>query len=172
MGGGCDKTENSAFLSTKCRVGSFVSLLFMQKWHKLVPDFVKIINGTPQLQSHICLNSKFLVCLFLYQTVLFITEIFLPCPISHILRINHTTIASAATPILMLICSLVPSRESSQKRKTQYCSPPWNYMFRSAAFDVVNYIHFFTKRPNLLRRSTVLRLPLQLVFPGPKISHG
>ncbi len=39
-------------------------------------------------------------------------------------------------------------------------------LFRSAAFDIVNINSIFTKQPILERRSTVLSLPLQLVFLG------
>ncbi len=36
----------------------------------------------------------------------------------------------------------------------------------SAAFDIENIIYFFTKQATLIRRSTELSLPFQLVFPG------
>jgi len=38
--------------------------------------------------------------------------------------------------------------------------------FRSAAFDKRNIINFVTKQAPLMRRSTIVNLPLQLVFPG------
>ena len=38
--------------------------------------------------------------------------------------------------------------------------------FGSAAFDIENIICFLTKRATLMRRSTVLSLPPQLVFSG------
>jgi hypothetical protein len=44
--------------------------------------------------------------------------------------------------------------------------PPCTNQFRSAPFDIENIIYFLTKNAALLRRSTVLSLPLQLVFPG------
>jgi hypothetical protein len=34
------------------------------------------------------------------------------------------------------------------------------------SFNMANNIYFFTKQATLMRRSTVLSLPLQLVFPG------
>jgi hypothetical protein len=34
-----------------------------------------------------------------------------------------------------------------------------------AAFDIANIIYFFTKQVTLMRRSTIISLPLQLVFP-------
>ncbi len=58
-----------------------------------------------------------------------------------------------------------PSREPLLKGKAQYSSPPCT---SSAPFDNTNIIHFFTKQATLLRRSIVLSLPLQLVFPGPR----
>jgi hypothetical protein len=52
----------------------------------------------------------------------------------------------------------------------QYSWPPCTNLFRSAAFDIANIIYFFTKQATLMRRSTVLNLPLQLVFPAIAIS--
>ncbi len=60
-----------------------------------------------------------------------------------------------------------PSREPLLNGKDQYGWPPWTNTFRSAAFDYAKNIYFFTKQATLMRRSTVLSLPVQLVFPGP-----
>jgi hypothetical protein len=49
--------------------------------------------------------------------------------------------------------------------KAQYDWPPCT-KFRSSHFDIENIIYLFTKQANLVRRSTVLSLPSQLVFPG------
>ncbi len=38
-------------------------------------------------------------------------------------------------------------------------------LFRSAALEIENIFYFFTKQATPMRRSTVLRFPLQLVFP-------
>jgi hypothetical protein len=40
-------------------------------------------------------------------------------------------------------------------------------LFGSAHFCIENIIYFFTKHCNLMRLSTVLSLPHQLVFPAP-----
>jgi hypothetical protein len=45
----------------------------------------------------------------------------------------------------------------------QYSLPPCTNLF---AFETENIIYSLTKRANLIRRSTVLSLPLQLVFPA------
>ncbi len=59
----------------------------------------------------------------------------------------------------------VLSKEPLLKGKAQYNWPPCTNLFRTAAFDI-DIIYLFTKQPTLERRSTVLSLPLQLVFPG------
>ncbi len=50
--------------------------------------------------------------------------------------------------------------------KAQYSWPPSPDKLRSAAFDNANIVYFFTKQATIMRRSTVLSLPLQIVFPG------
>ncbi len=58
-------------------------------------------------------------------------------------------------------------REPLLKGMAQYSSPPCTNWFKSAAFDIANIIYFLTKQDTLMRWSTVLSLPLQLVvFPG------
>ncbi len=52
------------------------------------------------------------------------------------------------------------------KGKAQYNSPPCPNKLRSAALDTTNIIYFFTKQATLMRRSTMLSLPLHLVFPS------
>jgi hypothetical protein len=63
------------------------------------------------------------------------------------------------------------SRESLMKDKAQHSEPPFTNKFRSEGFDIENIIYFFYKTCYLdvLRRSTVLSLPLHLVFPGPHV---
>ncbi len=50
------------------------------------------------------------------------------------------------------------SRESLQKGTYRYNLPPCSNQFKSSAFT--EYISFFTKHAILMRRSTVLNLPL------------
>jgi len=45
-------------------------------------------------------------------------------------------------------------------------------LFRAAAFDIANIIYFFSKQAALMRRPTVLSLPLQLVFPDIGIKYS
>ncbi len=49
---------------------------------------------------------------------------------------------------------------------TEGGGPPCTNKFRSTAFHTENIFFFFTKQPTLMRRSTVLGLPLQKKFPG------
>jgi hypothetical protein len=64
-----------------------------------------------------------------------------------------------------IILTIAQTRETLLKGKVQYSWPPYTTYFRSAAFDVANITYFFTKQASLMRRSTLLSLPLQLVFP-------
>jgi hypothetical protein len=57
-------------------------------------------------------------------------------------------------------------KEHQLKGNAQYSLPPYTSKFGSAAFDIENIIYFLTKQASQMRRSTVLSLPLQLVFPG------
>ncbi len=41
-----------------------------------------------------------------------------------------------------------------------------NYLIQISCFSIEKFIHLFTVQATLLRRSTVLSLPLKLVFPG------
>ncbi len=50
--------------------------------------------------------------------------------------------------------------------KAQYNSPPCSHQFRSAALDIPNIIYFYTKQATLMRRSTIVSLPLKSVFPS------
>jgi hypothetical protein len=70
--------------------------------------------------------------------------------------------------IIIWFCSYdMPSaREPLLKGKAQYSWPPCNNRFMSAPFIFQILFTFFTKQPTLMRRSTVLRLPLQLGFPA------
>jgi len=43
--------------------------------------------------------------------------------------------------------------------------------FGSAVFDIESIIYFLTKRATLMRRSTVLNLPLQLAIPGSSLEN-
>ncbi len=52
------------------------------------------------------------------------------------------------------------------KGKVLYNWPPCTYQLRSVAFDKANIIPFLQKLATLMRRSIVLCLPFQLVFPG------
>ncbi len=51
------------------------------------------------------------------------------------------------------------------KGKDHYELPPCTYQFRLVTFDIKTIMHFFTKQAAFMRRSTVLSLPLQVVFP-------
>jgi hypothetical protein len=62
---------------------------------------------------------------------------------------------------LLLSMNNSSTREALLKRKYQYGWPPCTYLFRSAAFQTETKFSFFTKQPILMRRSTVLSLPLQ-----------
>ncbi len=57
-------------------------------------------------------------------------------------------------------------REPLLKGKASYSWPPCTNYFRSAAFDTSNIIYLLTNQANFMRRSTVLSLSLQLVFPA------
>jgi hypothetical protein len=57
-------------------------------------------------------------------------------------------------------------REPFLKGKAQYLWPPSTSKFRSAPYTLKNLIIYCTKQATLMRRSTVLSLPLQSVFPG------
>ncbi len=59
---------------------------------------------------------------------------------------------------------LTKAKELSRKGKAQYCRPPCTNLFRSAAFDFANILDYLIKQVPIMRRSTVLSLPLQLVF--------
>ncbi len=61
---------------------------------------------------------------------------------------------------------IVVIREPLLKGKAQYFWPPRTKQLRSDAFDNTNIIYFFTKQSNLMRRSTLLTLSLQVVFSG------
>jgi hypothetical protein len=50
------------------------------------------------------------------------------------------------------------------KWKARYIRPPCTRYITSTSFDNANIIYFFTKQVSLMRRSTVLSLPTQLVF--------
>ncbi len=52
------------------------------------------------------------------------------------------------------------------KWKAQYIRPPFDNSFRSTVLDSANIVFFFTKPAILIRRSTVLSIPFQLVFPA------
>ncbi len=58
------------------------------------------------------------------------------------------------------------TRESLVKGKGQYSLTPCTNLFRPAGSDIVNIIYFYIKEAGSNRRSTVLSLPLQFVFPG------
>ncbi len=58
------------------------------------------------------------------------------------------------------------TREASLKGKAQYSSPLCTNKFESAQIDIGNIIYLFIKQATLMRRSTILSLPLQSVFPG------
>jgi hypothetical protein len=57
-------------------------------------------------------------------------------------------------------------REPLLKWKAQNNWPSCANRFRSAAFGSTNFIYFIKKQATLVRRSTILSLPLQLVFPA------
>jgi len=57
-------------------------------------------------------------------------------------------------------------RESLLKGKDLYSWPPCTNKFRSVIFILKLYFSFFTKHLILMRRSTVLNLPLQLGCPA------
>jgi hypothetical protein len=57
------------------------------------------------------------------------------------------------------------ARELLLKVKTRNSWPPCTNYFRWAHFDIANIFYFNTKQAILMRRSTVLSRPLQLVFP-------
>ncbi len=60
----------------------------------------------------------------------------------------------------------IGSREPLPKGKAQCNRPHCNNLFRLATLGIRNITSFLTKQSTLMRRSTVLRLPLKLVFPG------
>ncbi len=62
------------------------------------------------------------------------------------------------------------ARETLLKGKALYSWHPCTNLFRSEPFYIENIIYILTKQATLIRRSTVLSLPLQLVFPGRNIS--
>jgi hypothetical protein len=55
-------------------------------------------------------------------------------------------------------------RESLLKGNAQYSRPPCTNQFSSAAFDTENSVYSFARQATLMRRSTVLSLPLQFVW--------
>jgi hypothetical protein len=57
------------------------------------------------------------------------------------------------------------------KGKAQYDLLPCINLFNLLIFKIENINRLFTKQANLMKRSTVLSLPLQLVFPGLIHSH-
>jgi hypothetical protein len=57
------------------------------------------------------------------------------------------------------------TREVLQKGKAQHSWPPCTYYLISAALDNASIIYYFTKQATLMRRWSVLSLPLQLAFP-------
>ncbi len=57
-------------------------------------------------------------------------------------------------------------REPLLKGTAQYSWPLCTNQCRSQPFHIENIVYLFTKQATLMRRSIVLRLPLQLVFPG------
>ncbi len=89
--------------------------------------------------------------------------------------VSDTTIWSVAlkSSIMILEASLTliydahsTITEPLQKGKDQYSWPPCTNLFRSAPFYIENFIYPPYKQATLTRRSTVLSLPFQLVFPG------
>ncbi len=56
------------------------------------------------------------------------------------------------------------SREPLSKAKAQYSWPSCIVQLRSVPFENANILYYFTKPSSLMRRSTVVSLPLQLVF--------
>ncbi len=63
--------------------------------------------------------------------------------------------------------ALSSSRDFITEGKAQYHWPPCSNLFRSVTFSIENSDYLpFTKQATLMRRPTVLSLPLQLVFPG------
>jgi hypothetical protein len=58
------------------------------------------------------------------------------------------------------------TRESLLKGTNQYSWPPCSSSFSLATFDTETLFFFISKQTILMRRSTVLSFPLQLVFPG------
>ncbi len=62
-------------------------------------------------------------------------------------------------------CLVDQDREVLLKGKAQYSWPPCTNQFRSQPFHIENISYFFTKQTTLMRRSIVLSLPLQLMFP-------
>jgi hypothetical protein len=69
------------------------------------------------------------------------------------------------TTLSIGILMMTLSREALLKGKARYKWPPCTNWFRSATFDVEKLFAFSTKQATLIRRSTVLSLPLLLVFP-------
>jgi hypothetical protein len=61
------------------------------------------------------------------------------------------------------------SRDTLLKGQAQYNIPSCSNRFRPAAFDNANIINYFIKPVTLIRRSTVLSLSLQSVFPDKSI---
>jgi hypothetical protein len=55
-------------------------------------------------------------------------------------------------------------REPLLKGNAQYSRPPCTNKVSSATFDTENSVYSFTRQATLMRRSTVLSLPLQFVW--------
>ncbi len=62
-------------------------------------------------------------------------------------------------------CSLIQTNEHLQQRMAQYRWPPWTNYFIWAVHARAKSMNVLTKQATLMRRWTVLSLPLQCLFP-------
>ncbi len=97
------------------------------------------------------------------------TSIRIPCYVRHNTRIG---IVIAGWPMEVAkgqytcLIILMLRQGSLTEGKSKYSWPPCTNQIRSARFYFENIIFLFYKTSYLMRRSTVLSLPPQLVFPG------
>ncbi len=73
---------------------------------------------------------------------------------------RRSTVLSLPLELVFPGSDLGSTREALLKWKAQYRRAPCTNHFRSDTFDNANIIYYFMKQATLMRRSTVLSLPL------------
>ena len=119
-----------------------------------------IINGSPKVCCFTELILPFLIGQLFWQ-------LFCPKIWSHCHHLNDICIKTFTRMCRNSQCSDWLTREPFMKgMKAQYCWPPCTNLLISATFDFAKIIYVFTKQATLIRRSTALNLPPQLIFPA------